>query len=349
MSRWAAILAGGSGTRFWPLSTPTQPKQFLPLAGDRPLLVDAVDRLAGVIDAERVLVVTGQHLADRTRRLLPQLAPDQVMAEPRAASTAPALAWATSVARARDAHATVLSLHADWWVGDVAAFRATAERALTCAETHEVLVTVGIVPTRPDVGYGYIEPGVEVEPGVRRVARFTEKPDPDSAQRLVAAGALWNSGMFAWTADRFFAETVAHAPELAPHLDRLAANDVAGFFAAVTPVAVDVSHFERSDRVVVLPGAFPWDDVGTWAALARVRGADANHNVAVGPVVLHDVAGSVVWTDGNPVVVDGVRDLVVVSANGRILVTTRDRASRLKHLLEHVPPAVRELPQDTDG
>ncbi|MDH4350419.1 MAG: sugar phosphate nucleotidyltransferase [Gemmatimonadota bacterium] len=344
MGRWAAILAGGSGTRFWPLSTPRQPKQFLPLAGDRPLLVDAVDRLAGVIDAERILVVTGRSLADETRRLLPQLAPDHVLGEPRAASTAPALAWATAIARARDPQATVLSLHADWWVGDTGAFQDTARRALACAASHDALVTVGIVPTRPDVGYGYIEPGTELEPGVRRVARFTEKPDADRARALVAAGALWNSGMFAWTAQRFFAETVAHAPEIAPHLDRLVANDIAGFFAAVTPVAVDVSHFERSDHVIVLPGAFPWDDVGTWAALSRVRTTDTNDNVIVGPAVLHEASGSVVWTDGDPVVIDGVRDLVVVRANGRILVTTRDRASQLKHLLERVPPAVREIP-----
>jgi mannose-1-phosphate guanylyltransferase len=344
MSRWATILAGGSGTRFWPLSTPRQPKQFLPLAGEHPLLVDAVDRLAGMIDPERILIVTGRSLADQTRRLLPQLAPDQVMGEPQAASTAPALAWATAVAHERDPHATVLSLHADWWIGDARAFRETAERALACAEAFDALVTVGIVPTRPDVGYGYIEPGAELEPGVRRVARFTEKPDADRARALVAAGALWNSGMFAWTAQRFMAETVAHAPELAPHLGRLSADDVAGFFAAVTPVAVDVSHFERSDRVVVLPGDFPWDDVGTWGALSRVRGADGDDNVAVGPVVLNEASGVVVWTDGDPVIVDGVRDLVVVRANGRVLVTTRDRASQLKDLLERVPAPVRELP-----
>jgi mannose-1-phosphate guanylyltransferase len=349
MSRWAAVLAGGSGTRFWPLSSPAQPKQFLPLAGDRPLLVEAVARLDGLIPADRILVVTGLAHTARTRALLPQLAPAQVLAEPRAASTAPALAWATSAARARDPDATVLSLHADWWVGDASAFRATAGRALAAAERHDVLVTVGVVPTRPDTGYGYIEPGPEIEPGVRRVARFTEKPDAARAAKLVADGALWNSGLFAWTARRFFAETMAHAPELAPHLERLADGDVAGFFAAVTPIAVDVSHFERSARVAVLPGAFPWDDVGTWAALGRVRGAAADDNVTVGPAFLRDTAGSVVWTDGDPVVVDGVRDVVVVRAHGRVLVTTRERASQLKELLERVPPWVRELPRDADG
>ena len=349
MSRWAAVLAGGSGTRFWPLSTPAEPKQFLPLAGDQPLLADAVSRLAGLIEPDRILIVTGQAHAARTRALLPQLAPHQVLGEPRAASTAPALAWATAVAAARDPDATVLSLHADWWVGDPEAFRATAARALDAAGRHDLLVTVGIVPSRADTGFGYIEPGAEIEPGVRRVARFAEKPDAERAARLVAGGALWNSGLFAWTARRFFAETDAHAPELAPHVARLRAADVAGFFAAVTPIAVDVSHFERSDRVAVLPGAFPWDDVGTWAALGRVRGARGTDNVTVGHAFLRDATGTVVWTDGDPVVVDGLHDVVVVRAHGRVLVTTRERAAQLKDLLERVPPWVRDLSGTPDG
>lgn len=345
MSRWAAILAGGSGTRFWPLSTPTVPKQFLPLATAQPLLADAVDRLAGLIPAERILVITGRAHADDTRHLLPRLDPAHILAEPRAASTAPALAWATAVAAARDPDAAVLSLHADWWVGDDAAFRATADRALTAAERHDALVTVGIVPTRPDVGYGYIERGEPLGDGVWAVARFTEKPDADRAAALVAGGALWNSGLFAWTARRFFAETAAHARELAPGMAQLRAGAVPAFFAAVTSVAVDVSHFERSTRVVVVPGTFPWDDVGTWAALARVRARDGQGNVVVGDAVVRDSSDTIVWEDqGGGLVVDGVQGLVIVRANGRVLVTTRDRASRLKDLLERLPEPVRRLP-----
>jgi len=343
MSRWAVILAGGSGTRFWPLSTPTRPKQFLPLATTQPLLADAVARLEGLIPAERTIVVTGHALLEETRRVVAPLGAPRVLAEPRAASTAPALAWGTAVARAEDPEATVLSLHADWWVGDPATFRDTADRALRVAAERDVLVTVGIVPTRPDVGYGYIERGAELEPGVWAVARFTEKPDATRAVALVERGALWNSGLFAWTAGRFFEETDAHARELAPHLSRLMAGDVEGFYTAVTPVAVDISHFERSTRVAVLPGAFPWDDVGTWAALSRVRDADDGGNVGVGPVTMHDCNETVVWSDGDPVIVDGVAGLVVVHANGRVLVTTRDRAAHLKSLLDRLPTPLRDL------
>jgi mannose-1-phosphate guanylyltransferase len=344
VSRWAAIIAGGSGTRFWPLSTPSHPKQFLPLAGPHALLVETVDRLAGVIDRERILVVTGTAVAEHTRRLLPALAGEQILAEPRAASTAPALTWATHVARRADPDAVVLSLHADWWVGDAAGFAQSARTALDAAVEHDALVTVGIVPARPEIGYGYIERGAPMTPDVWEVRRFTEKPDARRAAELIADGALWNSGLFAWTARRFFAETDAHAPEVAPHLSHLDRGDVAGFFQAVQPIAVDVSLFERSRRVVVVPASFPWDDVGTWAALERVRPTDREGNVVVGDAVTRDATGSVVWTDGDPVVLDGVAGLVVVRANGRVLVTTRARAAGLKDLLQALPPHIRDVP-----
>ncbi len=341
MSIWAAVLAGGSGTRFWPLSTPEHPKQFLPLAGDEPLLVQAVRRLEGLVPPERVLIVTSRRHVAETRRLLAMLPAANVLGEPRPASTAPALAWATSRARAADAEAVVLSLHADWFVGDAAAFRATAAQALDIARRHDVLVTVGMVPTRPETGYGYIEPGEPLEGPARQVRRFIEKPDRERAEALIAKGALWNSGLFAWPADRFFAETAEHAPELAPHLAALDGGDVEGFFERVTPVAVDVSHFERSARVAVVPGAFDWDDVGTWAALHRARGQDRGGNVVVGDAVAHDAEGCVLWADDGPVVAHGVRDLVVVRANGITLVTTRRRAADLKRLLEHLSPELR--------
>jgi mannose-1-phosphate guanylyltransferase len=344
MSRWATVLAGGSGTRFWPLSTPNRPKQFLPLSGDRPLLEEAVHRLRRLLPPERVVVVTGAGLVAQTRALLTDVPGENVLGEPQAASTAPALTWATAAVQERDPDASVLSLHADWHVGDEEAFCLAAARALEVAERHDVLVTVGIVPSRPETGYGYIEPGDELEGDARRVRRFIEKPDAARAGELIAAGALWNSGLFAWTASRFAAETEAHAPEIAPHLPRLAAGDVAGFFAAVTPIAVDVSHFERSDCVAVIPGNFPWDDVGTWGALARVREPDDGGNVTVGTAVARDSRRCVLWADDGAVVADGVTDLVIVRARGVTLVTTRERAAQLKALLEDLPAELRDLP-----
>lgn len=343
MSRWAAILAGGSGTRFWPLSTSETPKQMLPLAGREPLLVQTVHRLNGLIAPERILIITAERLAGRTRQLLPDLPPDNVLAEPRAASTGPALVWATVVAAGQDQQASVLSLHADWYVGDDQAFRATGGEALDLAERHDVLVTVGVVPTRAEVAYGYIIPGDPLGGGARRVARFVEKPDAGRAAELIKAGALWNSGLFAWTAARFFAETEAVAREISPQLAVLRRGDVTAFFRDVTPIAVDLSHFERSRRVAVVSGKFSWDDVGTWAALARVRPRDPDGNVVVGDVVAREARDCVLWSEEGPVVVDGVKNLVVVRANGVTLVTTAERAQHLKSLLEALPPRLRDL------
>ncbi len=218
--RWAVILAGGSGTRFWPLSTPENPKQLLPLTGSMSTAEESVERLAGLIPRERILVVTGAALAARLQQRL-GLPAANILVEPRAASTAPALIWATAEAQRRDPEAEVLSLHADWAVGDAAAFRRTAELALVTAREHDRLVTVGVVPSRPETGFGYIVPGAPLDDGARMVARFSEKPDAATALDLMAAGALWNSGLFAWSADRVMTEVQTHTPEVAPFIPAL--------------------------------------------------------------------------------------------------------------------------------
>jgi len=340
---WAVILAGGAGSRFWPLSSPKSPKQLLPLAGTRSTAEETLDRLAGFIPTSRTLLVAGAALAPLlTERL--GIEPRNMLIEPRAASTGPALVWATWEARRRDPEATVLSLHADWVVGDPAAFVRTAGSALEAARKHDRLVTVGIVPSRPETGYGYIVPGDPLDRGSRTVARFAEKPDAGEALDLMAEGALWNSGLFAWTAARFFAEVTAHTPEIARHLPILEAGDIAGFFAGVPAISIDVGLLERSERVAVVPGHFDWDDVGTWEALARVRPRDRNGNIAVGQVVLTECSDCIVWSERIPIVVSGMQDAVVVEANGRILVMARSQAVELKRILDSLPAPIRDLP-----
>jgi mannose-1-phosphate guanylyltransferase len=335
--RWIVVLAGGVGTRFWPLSTSERPKQLLPLAGDQPLLVESVERALPLAVPERVLVVTSAALAPAIRQALPGVPPDQVLAEPFAASTAPALAWATAHAARRDPDASVVSLHADWTVADPAAFRRAAAAALDLAASADVLVTVGAKPVRPEIGYGYVVPGEALAGGARRIAHFVEKPDAQRAQALIADGALWNTGLFAWTARRFRAELEAHTPELAGGLPALDAGDVERFYRASRPVSVDVGVFERTSRGAVLAGDFGWDDVGSWAALRRVRPHDAHGNVGVGDVHLVDCDGCVVWSDEGTTVVAGLSDMVVVRTRGITLVTTAARAPELKKMLDRLP------------
>lgn len=341
--RWAVLLAGGSGTRFWPLSTPDNPKQLLPLAGAGSTAEGAVERLTGLIPRDRILVVAGERLAGRLQERL-KLPPGNVLVEPRAASTAPALIWATREAQRRDPSAEVLSLHADWAVGDAAAFRRTADLALDAARRHDRLVTVGVVPSRPETGFGYIVPGGSLDEHTRTVARFSEKPDAATALDLMAAGALWNSGLFAWSAARLMAEVELHTPEVAPALPALDAGDVEDFFRRVSPISIDVGVLERSGAVAVVRGDFAWDDVGTWQALTRVRPKDPSGNVVVGEAFLQDAHDCVVWSAGDPIVLCGVQDLVVVHANGRILVMPTERAAAMKQLLDALPPEIRDTP-----
>jgi mannose-1-phosphate guanylyltransferase len=340
--KWAVILAGGSGTRFWPLSTPEHPKQLLPLAGERSTAEEAVARLEGLVPRERVLVVTGASLAPKLQQRL-GLDAANVLVEPRAASTGPALVWATWEAARRDPDAEVLSLHADWAVEDPAAFRRTADAALRAARTHDRLITVGMVPSRPETGYGYIVPAQQLDSDVWTVGRFSEKPDAATALDLMTAGALWNSGLFAWTAARLLEEIGRYTPEVAAPLPALGRGDVGAFFRDVTPISIDVGLLERSRAVAVVKGAFAWDDVGTWEALSRVRPKDARGNVLVGPAVAADASDCIIWSERDTVVVHGVKDLIVVQAHGRILVMPRERAPDMKVLLDGLPSDVREI------
>lgn len=337
--RWAVVLAGGVGSRFWPLSSAARPKQFLPLAGPQPLIADALARVLPLIPAERVLVVTSQSLADATRAALPMIPGANLLAEPRRASTATALAWATAHAARADRSAVVLSVHADWVVSDGDAFRAAAAAALDLAEREDVLVTVGARPTRPETGYGWIVPGEPLGSGFR-IARFQEKPSADAAAGLMASGALWNTGLFAWTAKRFRAEVEEHTPELARGLPHFDAGDVDAAFKVVTPVTVDIGLLERTRRGAVLPASFGWDDVGGWPALRRVRSADAAGNVTAGEVWAIDSERCVLWSEEGPVVAFGLTDAVVVRARGVTFVTTVARAPDLKKLLDQLPPGL---------
>lgn len=336
MTLWAAILAGGSGSRFWPLSMPERPKQLLPLAGDRPLLVQAVNRLEGLVPPDRIVILTGPFLADHVAALLPEIPRTNVLAEPRAASTAPALVWAAHWISQRDPGAQLLSLHADWAVGDDRAFRSAARTALGVAQEYDVLVTVGVKPTRNDPGYGYIVPGKALGTA-RTVRRFVEKPSPARAALLRQRGALWNTGLFAWGVARFLGEAGAYARELKPGWSALAAGDVAGFFGAVRPAAVDVAVLERTKRLAVVTGAFRWDDIGSWDALLRIRRTDARGNVVVGNVtVADDVKRSVIWSESEHLAVAGLEDMIVVRANGHTLVMPTGRADQLKQLVQQL-------------
>ena len=324
------------------MSTPERPKQFLPLLSEQPMLRDTMDRLGPIAPPERTLILTNAALATAVREILPSLPAANVIAEPRAAGTAAALTWAAhEIARRDDRNAVMVSVHADSAIGDVASFQATLLAAAAAARSEQAIVTVGIVPRSADTGLGYIIPGSVVRGSLKRVERFVEKPTAARAVELVAAGGLWNSGIFAWRVGDLLDEVEALCPEVWPALTAHP-TDAEAFFAAVTPVAIDVGVLERSGRVMVLPGDFGWSDVGTWAALRDVRVLDQQGNAPAGAVLLREAINNIVHAEGTTVVLYGVDNLVVVAANGITLVTTVDRAADLKSLLSSLPAAVRD-------
>lgn len=347
---WTVILAGGVGSRFWPLSTPARPKQLLALASDRPLIEDTVRRITPLVPQERLRILAGAHLAGPILSALPHLGEGNLLLEPRAAGTAPVLAWAAAELERRDPDAVMISLHADHAIAPPEAFRGLLARAAELAVEHRRLFTIGAVPTRPETGYGYIrvgaalpEPaGAQGDPGYE-VASFVEKPDRATAARYVAEGYLWNTGLFVWRAADLLDEIERVTPEMAELVPLLREGGAEEFFARTPTIAIDHAVLERSSRVGVVRATFSWDDVGAWDAVLRTREADAGGNVVIGEGHAVDSRGCVVCGDGGPVVTFGVEDLVVVRTGGVTFVAHRDRAPDLKDLLAKIPEPLRTL------
>jgi mannose-1-phosphate guanylyltransferase len=344
---WITVLAGGSGTRFWPVSTPTRPKQLLPLAGPRALVVETLERARAVASDDRIRILTGAGLVPPFRTALPDLSAAAYWVEPQARGTAPALTWAAWQARALDPDAVLVSLHSDHAIRPLNAFVEGIRAAAEVADRERALVTVAVEPDRPETGYGYLQPGERLEPvgGVRafRVSRFHEKPKRDAAERYIAQGYLWNSGIFAWRADVFLDEARRHAAELSSGWERLEAGDADGFFSAVAPISVDEAVLERSDRVAAIQAPFVWDDVGSWEGLARAQEARPGENVIVGSGRVVDGQDNIVYADGGAVVLWGLSDVVAVHTAGRTLVMRRDLAPELKRLLDRLPDHLRQV------
>ncbi len=339
------ILAGGAGSRFWPVSTPQRPKQLLPLGRGTSLIGDTVERLLPLVSAERVRILTGDHLA---RPLLQQtgLTEEQLMVEPEAKGTAPVLAWAAHTIVQRDPDAVMASLHSDHVIRPAAEFRNQLQLAANLARGEARLITFGVAPTRPETGFGYIRAGKRLgdgEPEVYEVAQFVEKPTRETAGDFVRRGYLWNSGIFVWPAQLFLDELKVTSPRLGELLPLLDEGRVTDFFARAPIVSVDEAVLEKSKRVAVLPTHFEWDDVGAWDAVGRTRPADAQGNVTVGQTALVDASNCIAWSEDGAIVLFGVQDLVVVRTGGVTLVAARDRTPELKSLLKQLPRSLRDL------
>ncbi|MCW5936375.1 MAG: mannose-1-phosphate guanylyltransferase [Fimbriimonadaceae bacterium] len=342
--RIGVIMAGGSGERFWPVSTKSRPKQFLRLTSpEKSLLAEAADRASELFGVENTIIATGLHLAEASRAECASLADTNVLAEPAKRNTTGCLVWvvANLIAQSPEAGADISMavLTADHRISPPAAFHKTVTTALETAERTGGLVTIGIRPTRAETGYGYIEVG-EPDGDAFQVESFREKPDAKTAIVFVSSERfLWNSGMFFWTVPAFMAEMERAQPEIAAVIRKIAGhlskgeNDAAvAAFESLPSISIDYALMEKAERVWVVAADFDWDDLGAWDSLSRSYDADEQGNVGLGSQRLIEVKDSVVYNESetHEVCLLGVEGLAVVVTNGIVMVCPKDRAQEVR-------------------
>jgi len=345
------IMAGGSGTRFWPLSLPSKPKQFLTLFGQRTMLQHTFDRLDGLVSAERVLVLTNSRYVDLVRQQLPELPAANVVGEPVARDTSAAVALAAAISKGRFGDPVMAVLTADHLIQPVELFQRILVSAARAARESGALYTFGIAPDYPSTGYGYLEAGEMLETGDDidhfRLEAFREKPDLETAKTFVASGRhSWNSGMFAWRTSAIGEAIRRFLPDHANRIDPLAdadgtpswEHDLLAAFKPLPKISIDFGVMEKAEDVRMVRAAFQWSDVGGWLALEQFHEPDGEGNRGSGRVRPLEAANNSVFCEeaDETVALVGVKDLVVVRSGNRTLVAHRDATEKIKQLVERM-------------
>jgi len=331
------IMAGGVGSRFWPLSTPEYPKQFIDILGcGRTLIQLTVDRFAGVAPIENFWVVTNAKYVDIVKQQLPGIPENHILAEPAARNTAPCIAWACWSIKKEDAQANVVVTPADAVVMNPEEFRRVIKHSLAFTDDKEVIVTIGIKPSRPETGYGYVEASDAVNWEICKVNAFKEKPDYETAEKYLKAGNyLWNAGIFVWNIDTITACITQYKPNIAKDMERIAeTGEVANVFPQCEKISIDFAVMETAAAdglVYTHPADFGWSDLGNWASLHDKLNKDENSNGAVGNVKMYECSNCVVHAEeAKKVVLQGLDGYIMSEKNGQILVCKRSEEQRIR-------------------
>lgn len=343
---YAVIMAGGRGERFWPKSRQELPKQFLCLVGDRTMLQKTVDRLKKMIDPDQIYIITGKTYYDIVLSQVPEVPESNIILEPVGRDTAAAVGLSASVVSQRDPSGVMIVLPADHYIADEDHFCELLKSAVATAASGEQLITLGITPSRPETGFGYIARGqlYEIIAGnpAYTVDKFTEKPDYQRALKYLANGNYyWNSGIFIWRVDLILRLIARHLPELGAGLLRIKTaygtehyqEVLAAVFADLPKVSIDYGVMEKASNVLVLPGNFGWDDVGSWTALEAYKEKDEQGNCLEGRGVLVDTSNTLVLATEKVVATLGVDGLIVVEGRDSILVCHKNRAQEIKKII----------------
>ncbi len=350
-SRFVIIMAGGRGERFWPKSRLARPKHLQPIVGETTMLAQTIDRVAELVPAENLIVITNAAQRAIVLEDSPQLAPEQVIGEPVGRDTAAAVGLATLLVQQKDPNATYAILPADHVIHNSKGYRAVIEKAFQAAETSDSLVTIGIKPTEPATGYGYIHiAGTEREVSgapVYSVKEFVEKPDLETAKSYVKSGEFfWNAGMFIWKASAIDAALKSFTPGLHSGLQQIAAGLADGksvesllgeLYADLEKISIDFAVMEKATNVAMLESDFDWDDVGAWPAIERHFPKDNSGNVKNGTVIFEQSSNNIAVSDGKHLVsLIGVDDLIVVHTGDATLVCHKDKAQEIKKVVKEL-------------
>ncbi len=348
-NHYALILAGGSGTRFWPLSRNNKPKQLLDFDGKGSMLTQAITRLSGIIPPERILILTNAVQLDEVRQQASCIPAENIVAEPARRDTAPAVALGIALVARRDPKASMIIVPSDSLILNDTAFQSLADEALNLADREEALITIGIKPTWPCPSYGYIERAAKLEDSslqfnCNEVHRFCEKPSPEKAQEYLEQGNFtWNAGIFIWNIAHAREQLATHTPELASFInDFTATDDTSSFitekFPTLTPISIDFALMEKAPRVLNFEANFDWDDVGSWISLAKYLPQDEAKNAANTHLSSIDAGGNIIFsTENRRIALLGVDDLIVVDTGDSILVARKDRADDIKKIVDQLP------------
>ncbi len=340
-------MAGGSGTRFWPLSRKKTPKQVLSITGQNSLLRDTVERITGLIPRERTLIVTNRLQTKAIKPLLPEMTDDNYILEPSSRNTAPCIGLAATHLLRKDPDAIMLVMPSDHLVREADAFRNVISKGVEVVYKHDALVTIGIPPTRPETGYGYVQfddSPSDLPEGVYKVKAFAEKPNLPTAERFVIAGDFfWNSGIFIWHASRILSEMEEHLPEQYHQLKEIdAAWDSSTYqrvlssrYHRIRQISIDYGIMESTTTpIFMLRGDFGWSDVGSWDELYRISPKDRNGNVLVGETLTLNAKSDFVYSPNRLTAIVGIDDILVVNTAGATLICKIDRAQDVKELVE---------------
>jgi len=342
----AAILAGGKGERLWPKSRRALPKHLLPLLGDKTMVQETVARLEGVVVYKNIYIVTEEGQEEIIAEQLPHIPKSNIIVEPEGRNTAASIALSAIHMEKKDPGGVMISLHSDNWVGDVETFRRILRDSCVVAEHTGGLGTVGITPSCPATGFGYIHIGRELDTGLATTfwegEKFVEKPDRETAQGYVASGEyFWNGGMFIWKISAILEAIRQHMPPLYGGLSRLrgilgsAAEkaEVARVYSQLEKVPIDRGVMEKANNIFVAKGDFPWDDVGTWAAIENHFPSDTDGNVVIGEFEELHSENCIVVGDDTLITTVGVSDLIVVKTKDALLICRKDRAEEVRDLV----------------